>query len=116
MSFKVEYHNNVIESIGKTSDLEIVPDDRQEIVQIIGGVTVEDYGVIADGEVTSFSATFSSSDYNTLVDYWRLRTKVKVTFDDGRIINDARIVIRRTQYYDDLLNGYKKVTLEVWRV
>lgn len=105
-----------IKSVGRSDGLDIVPDDRQELVKIIGGVTVEDYGVVADGEVISFSAVFTATDYETLRDYWSSRTLVRVVLDDGKVIDDARVVVRRTTYADDLLNSYKKVQLEVWRV
>lgn len=114
---QITYNNNTIKSIGRTTDVEIVPDDRQEIVKTIGGVVVEDYGVIANGEIISLSAVFSENDYNnTLLNYWSNRTKVTVTLDDGTIINNARIVIRRTQFANEVLNQYKKVYLEVWKV
>lgn len=110
-----------ITSIGRTKDLDITPDDRQELVKVVDstgnqGVVVEDYGVVADGAVISLSATFSAADYNVLSGYWSNRTRVQVTLDDGTVINNARIVLRRTRYADNVLNSYKTVDLEVWRV
>lgn len=113
---QITYNNNTIKSIGRTTDMEIVPDDRQEIVKTIGGVVVEDYGVITNGEITTLSCVFSATDYSTLLNYWSNRTKVTVTLDDGTIINNARIVIRRTQFANEVLNKYKKVYMEVWRI
>lgn len=110
-----------IRSIGRSSDLEIMPDDRQQLVQTVtntgaSSVTVEDYGTVANGEVISLTATFSASAYSTLRGYWTNRTPVSVILDDGTAISNARIIIKRVQYYDDLLNQYKKVSLEVWRI
>lgn len=110
-----------IKSVTKTDDLQITPDDRQELVKTFTSngtpsVTVEDYGVVADGEVISCSATFSSADYETLRGYWSNRTRVTVVLDDGMTINNARVVIKGVQYYDGLLSQYKRVSLEVWRV
>lgn len=116
MAIKITYNNATISSIGRADDVDYTPDDRQELVKIIGGVTVEDYGVCADGEVISLSAVFSDADYATLKTYWSGRTLVTVELEDGTIINNARVVIRRTTYYDALLPRYKKVQLEVWRV
>lgn len=110
-----------IKSIGRTEGLEITPDDRQELVKTVNStgtetVTVEDYGVVADGEVISLEATFLPADYNTLRNYWTNRTPVTVILDDGTTnINNARIVIRRIQYYDKLMPTRKTVQLEVWR-
>ena len=110
-----------IQSIGRADDYEATPDDRQQLVQTFNSngqssVTVEDYGYVADGEVISVSAVFSDTDYATLVSYWSARTSVTVVLDDGTTINNARVVVRRTQYYDKLINKYKKVQLEVWKV
>ena len=110
-----------IHSIGKANDLEHTPDDRQTLVKTFTttgtpSVTVEDQGYCANGEVISFSAVFSATDYATLVSYWSARSLVTVVLEDGTTISNARIVIRRTQYYDKLMPQYKLVNIEVWRV
>ena len=110
-----------IQSVGSTQNLERIPDDRQQLVKTVTNngtpsVTVEDYGVVANGEVISCSAVFSPADYTTLLGYWSARTRVRVEMDDGTVITDARIVLRRSSYYDNLLNGYKTVQMEIWRV
>ena len=107
-------------SVGHADDTEFVPDDRQQLIKTVdntgnGSVTVEDYGVVSDGEVISLSAVFSSSDYATLVNYWSTRTLVTVVLDDGTTINNARVVIKRTMYYDNLMSKYKKVYMEIWK-
>lgn len=110
-----------IKSIGKTSNLQIIPDDRQDLVKTVtstgvSSVVVEDAGYVADGEVISLNATFSDTDFTTLKNYWINRTKVAVVLDDGTTISNARIVIKNIQYYDNLLSSYKTVQLEVWRL
>ena len=110
-----------IKSIGRSDGLEFTPDDRQQLVKTFNSsgnstVTVEDYGVVANGEVISFSAVFSATDYSTLLGYWTNRTLVTVVLDDGTTISNARVVVKSVKYYDDLLNQYKTVTLEVWRI
>lgn len=110
-----------VHSLGFAKDTEFIPDDRQNLVKTFNNtnqnnVVVEDYGVCANGEVISLSATFSSADYTTLKGYWSNRTLVTVTLEDGTVINNARIVIKRTQFYDAMLSGYKTVQLEIWRV
>lgn len=110
-----------IQSIGSSQNLERIPDDRQTLVKTVTNngtpsVTVEDYGVVANGEVISCSAVFSATDYTTLLGYWTNRTQVRVELDDGTVITNARIVLRRSSYYDNLINSYKTVQLEVWRV
>lgn len=117
----IENGNTVIKSIGRSEDVETTPDDRIELVKTVnntgaGGVVVEDYGVIANGEKITLSCVFSASDYATLKTIWSNRTLVKITLDDGRIINNGRVLIRRASYYDNVLNQYKKVGLEIWLV
>lgn len=110
-----------IKSIGKTSNLQVIPDDRQELVKTVtstgvSSVVVEDAGYVADGEVISLNATFSDTDFTTLKNYWINRTKVTVTLDDGTTINNARIVVKGYQYYDNLLSSFKSVNLEIWKI
>lgn len=110
-----------VRSLGHAQNLEIIPDDRQQLVKTVTNngvpsVTVEDYGVVSNGEVISLSATFSASDYTTLLGYWSARTLVTVVMDDGTTISNARIVVRRSSYYDSMLSPFKTVQLEIWRV
>lgn len=110
-----------VKSIGKTEGLQIIPDDRQELVKTVtsagaSSVAVEDAGYVADGQVISLSAVFSDADFNTLSGYWTARTLVTVVLDDGTTISNARIVIKGYQYYDKLINTYKLVNLEIWKV
>ena len=121
MAISLTYNNTTIKSIGSTQNLERIPDDRMQLVKTVTNngvpsVTVEDYGVVADGEIISFSAVFSATDYSTLLGWWSARNRVTVTLDDGTTISNARVVLRRSSYYDNLLNGYKTVQLEIWRV
>jgi hypothetical protein len=118
---QITYNNSTIKSVGRTSDLETTPDDRQTLVKTVtsagaGSVVVEDYGVVANGEVVALNANWSAADYATLKGYWSNRTKVNITLDDGTTISNARIVIKGVSYADDVLNSYKKVNFEIWRV
>ena len=105
-----------IKSIGNAENLSIIPDDRQTLVKVVGGVIVEDYGVVNNGEVISLSAVFSASDYSALLLLWRNRTLVNVILDDGTPINNARIVIKSTTYWNSIISSYKKVAFEIWRI
>lgn len=113
--------STIIKSIGCEKDFESTPDDRIDLVKTFtsngtSNVVVEDYGVVDNGEKITATAVFSASDFNVLKTLWSARTLCEVTFNDGRIVNNARVLIRRVQYYDDLINSYKKVSLEVWLV
>lgn len=110
-----------VKSIGKTEGLQIIPDDRQELVKTVtstgaSSVAVDDAGYVSDGNVISLNAVFSDTDFTVLSGYWTARTKVTVVLDDGTTIYNARIVIKGYQYYNDLINNYKLVNLEIWKV
>lgn len=110
-----------IHSVGHADNYTSTPDDRQTLVKTVtstgaGSVTVEDYGVVDDGEIVSFTAVFSAADYSALVAIWKARTLSTVTFDDGTVWSNARVVIKGVSYFDSKLARYKKVQLEVWRV
>lgn len=104
-----------VRSVGHVENYTSKPDDRQSLVQTIGGVVVEDYGVVDNGEVLSMTATFDSTNYDALVLLWKNRTLSSVTLEDGSVIT-ARVVIRSYTYADKLFPGYKKVSFELWRV
>ena len=121
MGISITYNNSTIQSLGHAENLEIIPDDRQQLVKTVTNagvpsVTVEDYGVVSDGEIISLSAVFSASDYSTLLSWWSARNRVAITLEDGSTISNARIVVRRSSYYDNLLSPFKTVQLEIWRV
>lgn len=102
-------------TILQNENLAIVPDDRQTLVKIIGGVTVEDYGVCANGEAISVTVTLSDADWATVRGYWTNRTLVTVTLDDNTSFT-GRVVVKNITYADKLLPRYKKITMELWRV
>ena len=50
-------------------------DDRQERIEVIGGVEVQDYGVIDEGRILTCSAIFKVSDWeNVIKNYCKNRT------------------------------------------
>lgn len=105
-----------VSSVGHPDEWSLIPDDRQTLVPIIGGgVTVEDYGRCVNGDRYSATATFSSTDYNTLVSYWNNRTLVNVIEEDGTVHSNCRIVIKSVRY-PRLIPQYKIVQFEVWAV
>ena len=105
-----------VSSIGRAENWSITPDDRQEKVETVGGVFVEDYGHVAAGDVISCSATFDNTAYNTVLGYWNNRTLVKVIAQDGTQYNNRRVVVKGISYYADRLEKYKKLELEFWGV
>ena len=110
-----------ISSIGATENFNITPDDRQTLVKTVdslgvGGVVVEDFGYVENGEVIAFSAVFDDASYEKLLNIWKNRSLSDVIFEDGKQILSARLVLKSTTYFHTSLASYKKVSLEVWKV
>lgn len=103
-------------SIGKTKNLRIKFDDRQTQTPVIGGNAVEDYGFVESGTIVVCSATFKADDYESLLQLWKNRTRVKVVLDDNTVIDNARIIVRSVEYFDVKMTSYKNVEIEVWKI
>ena len=50
-----------------TENWQVVPDDRQQLVEIIGGVAVQDFGHVAAGDKISCTGRVRKRDFDTLV-------------------------------------------------
>ena len=105
-----------VNSIGRPQNWRYEPDDRQELVQTVGGVIVEDYGHIANGDKYSCSALFTTAGANTVIGYWDGRTLVDVQAQDGTIYEDCRVLIRGITQVRLHERKYKMLDLEFWRI
>ncbi len=93
----------------------IIPDDRQTQIETVGGVEVQDFGHVEEGDKFSCNVTVKKSDANILFDYWHKRTFVDVEDEGGEVYKNLRVVVKSYGY----LSGFKKylqVQLEFWRV
>lgn len=97
------------------SDWEITPDDRQSLIQTIGGVVVQDFGLIPEGEKYTCQITIRVEDAETLYSYWHNRTLVDVEDAAGSIYSNVRIKVKSYRYLDGFTK-YLKINLEIWRV
>lgn len=108
-------------SIGKTENLTITPDDRQELVQLVGGAVAIDGwegARLTDGDVTGCTAMFTAADGAQVISLWNSRTLSTVVLENGETISSARVVVRRISYPDALAfrSKYVILDLEFWRV
>lgn len=93
---------------------EINPDDRQSLIQTIGGVEVQDFGHCEEGDKITCSITFHAEDKPTLFRYWNDRELVQVEDEAGNIFENMRVIVKKYSY----LTGFKKylrADLEFWR-
>ena len=102
-------------SFKKPDSWESTPDDRQTLIKIIGGVYVDDQGLIADGEVLSCQVVFDATNWQIVKGYWVNRTRVAVVDHAGIMLGNKRVVVKKYSYVDKFPNYYT-VTLEFWTV
>ena len=99
------------ETYGKTLD------DRQEKIEIIAGVCVDDCGYIEQGDVLTYTAIFTAENFAKVKSFFANRTKIKFTNESGIIYNNVRVVIKsykayNAQYYPDMISA----DFEIWMV
>ena len=94
---------------------QIVPDDRQQLLEIVGGAVVQDFGHITEGDRISCSVTVTSAAWEKIKGYWDSRTMVSVTDEGGNIRPSMRVVVKSYEYMAHFPKVYK-ISLEFWRV
>lgn len=90
------------------------PDDRQSLIETIGGVEVQDFGRVEEGDKFSCTVTIRAKDKETLFNYWHNRELVNVEDEGGKILENLRVIVKNYSY----LTGFKKyykLSLEFWR-
>lgn len=96
-------------------DWEVIPDDRQQTVEIVGGVVVQDFGHISEGDKISCAVTMWAEDAAVLFAYWDNRTPVTVIDEAGRSCENMRVVVKSYSYLEGF-KKYVKANIEFWRV
>ena len=94
---------------------QIVPDDRQQLLEIVGGVVVQDFGHIAEGDRISCAVVVTAADWEKIKAYWDSRAMVSVTDEGGNILPSMRVVVKFYEYVAHFPKVYK-LSLEFWRV
>ena len=92
----------------------IVTNDRQTLVQTMGGNVVQDFGYHASDSKLTLSLQFDAANWEKVCGYWQSRKLVDITDTSGHKIN-GRIIIKSYSYIDRF-RDYIKASLEIWRV
>lgn len=100
--------------MGAPESERITPDDRQQTLEVIGGVVVQDYGRVEIGDKTTWTLSFSKEDWQKIKSYWTNRTIVNVQ-DEGGEIFPARVVVKSWQRMNRFPD-HIKADLELWRL
>ncbi len=101
----------------RTLDVEnwqIIPDDRQQKIEIVGGMAVQDFGHVEAGDRVSCNVTVTSEGWQEICHYWNVRQRVEITDEAGAVWPDMRVVVKSYQYVSRFPRAIK-VTLEFWR-
>ena len=94
---------------------QVLPDDRQRMVEIVGGMAVQDFGHVAQGDRISCTVTVLAADWEKIKRYWDEREKVDVTDEAGNVWHNMRVTVKAYAYVPHFSKAYK-LTLEFWRV
>lgn len=93
----------------------VLPDDRQQTMEVLGGMVVQDFGHLESGDKYSCTANFLLSDWQEIKKLWNDRTPVSVKDEAGIIHTKMRVVVKGYSYVNHFPRCYK-VNLEFWRV
>ena len=93
---------------------QIVPDDRQQLLEIVGGVVVQDFGHISEGDRITCAGVVTAADWEKYKGYCDSRTMVSVTDEGGNILPSMRVVVKSYEYVAHFPKVYK-LSLEFCR-
>ncbi len=92
-----------------------VPDDRQTMIETIGGVVVQDFGHISDGDKFSCTVTVTREDSEIIFGYWHNRTLVNVVDEGGAIYQNMRVKVKSYGFLQGFAK-YLQINLEFWKL
>jgi len=97
------------------TDWGCTPDDRQQLIPLIDGNTVEDYGHIESGDRINCTCLFTAENFHTVYGYWEGRTLVTVTDPAGNAWSNCRVLVKSYKYKEHFPHMVE-ATLEFWRI
>ena len=110
----IHIHSGEVKTLS-VENWQIVPDDRQQPLEIVGGGVVQDFGHIAEGDRISCSVTVTSAEWEKIKGYWDSQEMVSVTNERGNNLPSMRVVVKSYEYMAHFPKVYK-LSLEFWRV
>lgn len=102
-------------SMGDPISETITPDNRQTLIQTIGGVVVQDMGRYPKGDVTSWELQFDKANWQLVSQYADNRQSVTIEDSNGETYT-ARINIKSYSYVERFRNAAVTAQMELWRV
>ena len=105
---------NDIPSLRDPDLSEFTFDDRKQKIPIIGGVVIQNYGHIEEGDAISLTCVFSKENFNRLKSLWTANQRVNYTDESGTVHNDLALYFIRYSY-PPKFPDYVILTFELWR-
>lgn len=104
-------------SMGRTSNYNFIPDDRQTLQQVLDDpyVVVIDNGRHESGDKRTFTADFDLTNFALIKSYWENRTLVTVILETGETIEGMRVLITAYTPIKYFETSHRTVTIELWR-
>lgn len=98
----------------RTEKWSVIPGDRQEKKEVIGGSVVQDFGIY--DEVYSCKATLAAAAASIVSGYAYDRQFVDIRDVSGRILENKRVVIKKYGYVEHFEKNYYWAEFEFWEV
>ena len=92
----------------------ITPDDRQETLEIIDGVVVQDFGRVEAGDKISWTLHFLKPEWEKVKGYWNRRDYVVIEDAAGESFY-ARVVVKSYSRLARFENKAIEANIELWR-
>lgn len=113
VSFTVS--GTTVYSLSDPENETITPDDRQQTLEVIGGVVVQDYGHIVAGDKISWTLVFPKAAWAQIKAWWNARAMVSIVDASGDVFK-ARIVVKSYSYVPRFAKKAVQAQLELWMV
>lgn len=105
---------NGIPSFRKPEKEVFTPDDRQERIELIDSVAVQDLGRVESGDVFSLQCLFSADNFALIQNLWLNRDPI--TYVDSAGVSHYFSRLKITEWERDKnFPDYIFVTFELWR-
>ena len=102
-------------SLNNPENETITPDDRQQTMEIIGGVVVQDYGHVEAGDKISWTLQFRKAEWEKVKSYWNNREMILLEDAAGEAFY-ARVVVKSYARLARFERQAVEANIELWRI
>ena len=114
----IQIHINIGEA--KTLDCknwEVTPDNRIQKIATVGGIVVQNFGHIKNGDEITCECRVDNSAKEIIFNYWQNQTKVNITDEAGVIYENMRVIVEKYSYVEMFeKKKYFLINFRFWRI